>query len=105
MIYDDDNAVARVSQSGPSHPVAVDEIGILGLTTGGGADRISQGYLHAVHPETGVAVVFVPGEALPGWALEIQNARMRPSNARDKQDATHSGKPAVRASQSKQVPK
>jgi hypothetical protein len=44
-----------------------------GLTTGGGAHRISQGYLHTVHPDTGNDVVFVPGEALPDWAVKVQN--------------------------------
>jgi hypothetical protein len=44
-----------------------------GLTNGGGAERISQGYLHTVHPDTGNEVVFVPGEALPDWAVEVQN--------------------------------
>jgi hypothetical protein len=32
-------------------------------------NRTSPGYVHAVSPE-GHAVVFVPGEALPSWAVE-----------------------------------
>lgn len=47
-----------------------------GLTTGGGAERISVGYLHTVHPDTGLEVVFVPGEALPDWAVKVQNERV-----------------------------
>lgn len=41
--------------------------------------RVSVGYLHAVQPETGVEVVFVPGEALPEWAREAQKARYQPA--------------------------
>jgi len=55
--------------------VAVSEHGS-GLTTGGGAERISLGYLHTVHPDTGQEVVFVPGEALPDWAVKVQNERV-----------------------------
>jgi hypothetical protein len=47
-----------------------------GLTNGGGADRISQGFLHVVHPDTGNEVVFVPGEALPDWAVTVQKERL-----------------------------
>lgn len=32
--------------------------------------RLARSYVQAVHPETGLAVVFVPGEALPPWAKE-----------------------------------
>ncbi|RFA14515.1 hypothetical protein B7R22_09855 [Subtercola boreus] len=32
--------------------------------------RIVQDYLTAVHPDTGLDVVFVPGEAAPDWAFE-----------------------------------
>lgn len=32
--------------------------------------RTSPGYVHAVSPEHGERVVFVPGELLPGWAVE-----------------------------------
>lgn len=28
---------------------------------------IATDYVHTVHPETGLEVVFVPGEALPDW--------------------------------------
>lgn len=65
--------------------VAVQERGE-GLTTGGGAGRISLGYLQTVHPETGNDVVFVPGEALPDWAVGLQNeqaaARLRSQAAK-----------------------
>lgn len=30
--------------------------------------RVATDYVHTVHPETGVDVVFVPGESLPDWA-------------------------------------
>ncbi|MEQ4518501.1 hypothetical protein ABLI39_03945 [Pseudarthrobacter sp. B907] len=70
--------------------VAVREYGS-GLTTGGGADRISAGFLHTVHPDTGNDVVFVPGEALPDWAVAVQTeqvaARMRPRAATEQQEA------------------
>ncbi len=29
--------------------------------------RVSPGFVHATHPDTGVAVVFLPGELLPSW--------------------------------------
>lgn len=29
---------------------------------------VATDYLHTAHPDTGVPVVFVPGEALPAWA-------------------------------------
>jgi hypothetical protein len=29
--------------------------------------RLACGYVHATHPDTGLAVVFVPGEMLPSW--------------------------------------
>jgi hypothetical protein len=32
--------------------------------------RQSPGFIHATHPEHGEAVVFVPGELLPGWVVE-----------------------------------
>lgn len=50
-----------------------------GLTNGGGAERISQGFLHVVHPDTGNEVVFVPGEGLPDWAVKVQNERLAAS--------------------------
>lgn len=63
--------------------LAVSERGT-GLTIGGGAERTSLGYLHTVHPDTGNEVVFVPGEALPDWAVKVQNdhrvaERLRPA--------------------------
>ncbi len=41
-------------------------------------------YLHTTHPDTGVDVVFVPGEALPQWAAEAKAA-----------EDTHTAKPAT----------
>lgn len=38
------------------------------------AHRVATDYVHAVHPDTGIAVVFVPGEMLPGWLVDEQNA-------------------------------
>lgn len=38
-------------------------------------DRICRDYLNTTHPDTGVAVVFVPGERLPDWALDVQQGR------------------------------
>ena len=32
--------------------------------------RQSPGFVHAVHPEHGEAVVYVPGELLPGWVVD-----------------------------------
>lgn len=82
--------------------VAVQERGG-GLTTGGGAERISNGYLHTVHPDTGNEVVFVPGEALPDWAVAVQNeqlaARVRPREATE--DEASSGRRAVKPSAGK----
>lgn len=43
-----------------------------------GDSKISLGYLHTVNPETGLEVVFVPGEALPAWAREEQKAALQP---------------------------
>ncbi len=37
--------------------------------------RICTDYLNTTHPETGLDVVFVPGEALPEWAYADQQAR------------------------------
>ena len=82
--------------------VAVPERGV-GLTTGGGAERVSLGYLHTVHPNTGNEVVFVPGEALPDWAVKVQNGqvveRMR-ARGKTVKDAPV-GKRAVRSSAGK----
>lgn len=35
---------------------------------------IATDYVHVVHPDTGVAVVFVPGETLPAWAAPAESA-------------------------------
>lgn len=59
-------ATVAVPESGLGVP------GVEGLTTGGGAEKISHGYLHTTHPDTGNEVVFVPGEALPEWARKVQ---------------------------------
>ncbi|PWC04262.1 hypothetical protein [Agromyces badenianii] len=32
--------------------------------------RLATGYINTTHPETGLDVVFTPGEALPEWVLE-----------------------------------
>lgn len=34
------------------------------------APRIATDYVHTTHPDTGLQVVFVPGERLPAWAVE-----------------------------------
>ncbi|MEF3405286.1 hypothetical protein [Agromyces sp. CCNWLW203] len=31
------------------------------------ARRVAADYVHTVHPDTGLDVVFVPGETLPAW--------------------------------------
>lgn len=31
--------------------------------------RTATTYLHCTHPETGLQVVFIPGEAIPEWAV------------------------------------
>lgn len=41
--------------------------------------RICTDYLNTTHPDTGLAVVFVPGEALPDWALAAQQKRNAPA--------------------------
>lgn len=37
--------------------------------------RFALDYLHATNPDTGADVVFVPGEALPDWAMAEQAKR------------------------------
>jgi hypothetical protein len=59
--------------------------------------KVSQDYLHAVHPETGLEVVFVPGEALPAWAREEQRAALQPSPAPAKKPAKGKGQRSVKA--------
>ncbi|MDD1477068.1 hypothetical protein [Arthrobacter sp. H16F315] len=64
-------AAAAVPESGP------------GLTTtGGNRYATALDYLHATHPETGIEVVFVPGEALPDWAVATQAAKERQTLAK-----------------------
>ncbi len=46
--------------------------------TGGGATnrpapRTARGWLHAIHPDTGQAVVFQAGELLPDWAPDPED--------------------------------
>lgn len=43
-----------------------------GLMTDPGRSTVAQDYLHVTNPETGLEVVFVPGEALPKWAQALQ---------------------------------
>jgi hypothetical protein len=35
---------------------------------------LATAYVHAVHPEHGEDVVYVPGQALPGWVAEALDA-------------------------------
>lgn len=95
----DDNAAALVSESGPVDPLA----GM--VTTEPGKARVALGYLHAVNPDTGLEVVFTPGEALPEWAQDVQADRLRPSAAKPQQEATEPGSRAVRPAQRKTGPK
>lgn len=52
--------------------VAVPEAAPTGLRTDAGASKTAVDYLHVTHPDTGLEVVFVPGERLPEWAQKIQ---------------------------------
>ncbi|UKA57512.1 hypothetical protein [Arthrobacter sp. FW306-2-2C-D06B] len=36
---------------------------------------IAHDYVHCTHPETGLEVVFMPGEALPDFAAAVQEAK------------------------------
>ncbi|WP_258802632.1 hypothetical protein [Pseudarthrobacter sp. NS4] len=96
---------ARGMEREEAEAVAVREHGG-GLTTGGGAGRISRDYLHTVHPDTGNEVVFVPGEALPDWAVEVQNeqvaARVRP-RAATVNEGVSAGRRAVKPSAGKKT--
>ncbi|GAA5201418.1 hypothetical protein GCM10023346_45780 [Arthrobacter gyeryongensis] len=38
---------------------------------------IARDYVHCTHPETGLEVVFMPGEALPDFAAAVQEANER----------------------------
>ncbi len=40
--------------------------------------RICTDYLTTVHPDTGLEVTYVPGEALPDFALAVQQRRNAP---------------------------
>ena len=56
--------------------VAVPEAaGTAGLRTDAGQSKAAVDYLHVTHPDTGLEVVFVPGEGLPEWAQKIQAER------------------------------
>ncbi|MDP9692702.1 UNVERIFIED_ORG: hypothetical protein J2X79_000231 [Arthrobacter globiformis] len=97
MLLDDNEAAAYVPQHGPSDPVA-------GLMVNGpqGKAPIALDYLHAVHPDTGLEVVFTPGEALPEWAQDVQDERRykRPEPAAKPEPATSAkGKQSIRAAQ------
>lgn len=48
----------------------IDTVGLraAGPVPTGPAPRIATDWLHATHPDTGLAVVFKAGEALPDWA-------------------------------------
>lgn len=43
-----------------------------GLTVNTARHTFAEDYVHAVNPDIGVTVVFVPGEALPEWAAQAQ---------------------------------
>lgn len=55
--------------------VAVPESVTTGLRTDAGQSKAAVDYLHVTHPDTGMEVVFVPGEGLPEWAQKIQAER------------------------------
>lgn len=57
------------------------------LTTDAYAGRINRDYMHCVNPDTGLEVVFVPGEALPEWAQKVQESRLRPAGLREQRQA------------------
>jgi hypothetical protein len=46
-----------------------------GLSINTNRYRVALDYLHVTNPETGTDVVFVPGEALPDWAMAEQAKR------------------------------
>lgn len=46
-----------------------------GLAVNTARHSFAEDYVHATNPETGAAVVFVPGEALPDWAARAQAER------------------------------
>lgn len=56
-------------------------------------------YLHTTHPDTGVDVVFVPGEAIPQWAAQAKAAEDK--HATETPQTRHTGKGSVAASESK----
>ena len=64
-----------MARRGPSEAVeaaavAADELAQeFGPQDAGRPLTVSPGFVHGVHPKTGIAVVFVPGEALPDWAV------------------------------------
>jgi len=35
---------------------------------------LAENYVHAVHPDHGEAVVYVPGQALPDWVVDAMDA-------------------------------
>jgi hypothetical protein len=67
--------------------------------------KVSVGYLHTVNPETGLEVVFVPGEALPAWAREEQKSALQTASAAEQQPAKKvSGRQSVKAQEAKEKP-
>lgn len=67
------------------------------LTTDAYAGRINRDYMHCVNPDTGLEVVFVPGEALPEWAQKVQESRLRPAGPRGSLQATARSRRPVKA--------
>lgn len=76
---------------------------LLGLdTASAGRDKRCVAYLTCTHPETGFEVTFIPGEALPGWALDVQVERLQAAMAAEAAPQPpppkRAGRRAVRAS-------
>lgn len=61
--------------------------------------RICTDYLTTTHPDTGLEVVFVPGEQLPEWAYAAQKARQA---APEGDTLTIAPKPSLKAAQAAQ---
>ena len=70
-------AVAETPRPVDPHPAATAMLTAVGLSLTQAAEfapalaaslnRTAAGHVHAVHPDTGTAVVFMPGERLPLW--------------------------------------
>lgn len=65
------------------------------------ASRVCTDYLHTTHPDTGLDVVFVPGETLPDWALAVQRQRDAPPAP----EPLPQGRRPIKASKEKGEPK